>query len=124
VECGNLRLRISEDTIYHKIPNLKHQITNKFQISIFNDQNIHLSYSALRCKLRWAGDDAIGQHWRQIICWPATSLAMVSPSVVSSGANDSGLKRSAVSNFEFGLLGFICNLFFGIWNFLNLIVDD
>jgi hypothetical protein len=52
------------------------------------------------------------------------ALLCVSPSVVSSGSNDSGLKRSAVSNFEFGLLGFICNLFFGIWNFLNLIVDD
>jgi hypothetical protein len=25
----------------NKIPNLKHQITNKSQISIFNDQNIH-----------------------------------------------------------------------------------
>ena len=25
----------------NKIPNLKHQITNKSQISIFNDQNYH-----------------------------------------------------------------------------------
>jgi len=34
-------LRISEDFIDHKIPNFKHQITNKSQIPIFNDRNTH-----------------------------------------------------------------------------------
>jgi hypothetical protein len=43
-----------------KIPNLKHQITNKFQISIFNDQNIHLICIASLRKSRPAGQDATG----------------------------------------------------------------
>ncbi len=34
--------------------------------------------------------------------WPATS-----PSVVSSGLKNSGSNDSAVSNFEFGSLGFV-----------------
>jgi len=34
----------------HEITNLKHQITNKPQISIFNDQNIHRKPIVLICK--------------------------------------------------------------------------
>ena len=46
--------------VFHKkIPNLKYQITNKFQISIFNDPNIHHSCIASHHQLRASGRDAV-----------------------------------------------------------------
>jgi hypothetical protein len=36
---------------HNKILNLKHQITNKFQISIFNNQNIRQNCSAPELKI-------------------------------------------------------------------------
>jgi predicted AAA+ superfamily ATPase len=62
-----------------KIPNLKHQITNKSQISIFNDQNFHQSDVAVFRQLKSAVDAAVEHCNRRII----------------------------VLNFEFGSLGFI-----------------
>jgi len=63
----------------NKIPNLKHQITNKFQISIINDQNILPNWPSSIRKPGSAGDDAMGR-------------------------SEGGL---LVLNFEFGSLEFI-----------------
>jgi len=46
----------------NKIPKLKHQITNKSQNPIFNDQNIHPSWLASIRKPKFAGDDAMGHN--------------------------------------------------------------
>jgi len=62
-------LRISEDFIDHKIPNFKHQITNKSQISISNDRNIHLSCFAWIAKSLFVGYGAIDRYRRRIICF-------------------------------------------------------
>jgi hypothetical protein len=51
----------------NKIPNLKYQITNKSQISIFNDQNIHHSCIASLRKLWCNGDDAVELYCIQFI---------------------------------------------------------
>jgi hypothetical protein len=51
----------------NKIPNLKHQISNKSQISIFNDQNIHHSFIVALCKPWVARDDAIKHIYGRII---------------------------------------------------------
>ncbi|CAB1074848.1 hypothetical protein D1AOALGA4SA_2668 [Olavius algarvensis Delta 1 endosymbiont] len=64
-----------------KIPNLKHQITNKFKISISNVQNVHLKGIALFGRSRSAGIDGRGH-------------------------NDS-TTNTLVWNFEFRSLGFI-----------------
>jgi hypothetical protein len=77
----------------NKIPNLKHQITNKSQISIINDQNNLPNWLSSTCKPGSAGDDVRGR-------------------------SESGL---LVLNFEFGSLEFIWNLFFGAWNFHGLL---
>jgi len=63
-----------------KIPNLKYQITNKSQISIFNDQNIHHKRIASLRKPVSAGDATAG---------------------------DTTVDGLFVWNFEFGSLGFI-----------------
>jgi hypothetical protein len=51
----------------NKISNLKHQITNKSQISIFNDQNFHQSFIASLCNKGFAGNFAVGHIRRKII---------------------------------------------------------
>jgi hypothetical protein len=76
----------------NKIPNLKHQITNKSQITIFNDRNIHHRSTASLRKPKSAGDETVGHN----------------------------LDGSFVSNFEFGSLEFIWELAFGAWNFHDL----
>jgi hypothetical protein len=43
----------------NEIPNLKHQITNKSQITIFNDQNILPSWLSSIRRPWPAGDDAM-----------------------------------------------------------------
>jgi len=53
------------------------------------------------------GDDATGPTTGGFFKGPAISFT-----IVNSGSN-----RSAVSNFEFELLGFNWNLFFGAWYF-------
>jgi hypothetical protein len=52
-------------------------------------------------------DDAIGSTVGNFINLDCRKQLTVSP----------GLTWSVVLNFEFGLLGFIWNLFFGAWNF-------
>jgi hypothetical protein len=52
----------------NKIPNLKRQITKKFQIPIFNDQNIHHSSIASLRKPGSAGDDTVGHGRKRINC--------------------------------------------------------
>jgi hypothetical protein len=72
-----------------KIPNIKHQISNKSQISKFNDQNVSirgLSYCLFN---------------------------PVPPGMKLLGKAAAG---SLVWDFEFGTLGFIWNLRFEIWN--------
>ncbi|CAB1079311.1 hypothetical protein D1AOALGA4SA_7025 [Olavius algarvensis Delta 1 endosymbiont] len=46
----------------NQIPNHKNQITNKSQISISSDQNIHHSYIASFCGSGSTIDYAIGQN--------------------------------------------------------------
>ena len=58
VNCLNGNFCQNKD---NKIPNLKHQITNKSQNSIFNDQNIHPNWLASICNPWSAGDDAMGR---------------------------------------------------------------
>jgi hypothetical protein len=54
---NQLRLKV----LYaNKIPNLKHQITNKSQITIFNDQNIHCSWVLSYRKPNSPNDNAVG----------------------------------------------------------------
>jgi hypothetical protein len=50
-----------------EITNYKHQITNKSQISISNDQNIQRDYTVLLPKFLSAGNYAIWHKWRRII---------------------------------------------------------
>ena len=50
-----------------KIPNFKHQITNKSQISIFNDQRIHHNRITSFGKPGYAGDDTVGYDCGQTI---------------------------------------------------------
>jgi hypothetical protein len=52
-----------------KIPNLKHQITNKYQISIFNDQNEHHSFITSLHSFWSAGVDAIGTNLEGLCVW-------------------------------------------------------
>jgi hypothetical protein len=56
---GNYLLESCTD---NKIPNHKHQNTNKSQITIFNDQNIHPSCIASLLKSESAGNDAVGRN--------------------------------------------------------------
>jgi len=50
-----------------EIPNLKHQIANKSQLSIFNDQYIHyISISPLR-KPASADNDTVGRDCKRIV---------------------------------------------------------
>ena len=63
----------------YKIPNLKHQMTNKSQISIYNDPNIHY-----RCFHGFTNPDP--------------------PVMISLGTYADG---AYVWNFEFGYLGFV-----------------
>jgi len=79
---------IVERSSLEKIPNLKHQITNKSQISIFNDQNILCIFIAFFDAHCSASDEAM-----------LITVVLF------------------VWNFEFGLLEFVWNLVFGAWNF-------
>jgi len=54
--------------ISNKISNLRHQITNKTQFSIFNDQNLHHNCIESIRKLIFADYDAVGQYRKRIIC--------------------------------------------------------
>ena len=54
---------------YYKIPNLKHQITNKSQTSISNDQNIHRSWSVSFRNAYTAENYAICYQYRPIILY-------------------------------------------------------
>ena len=78
----------------HKIPNPKHQITNKSQITIFNDQNIDHSCSTSPRKPWFAGDGADGKTADGSFVW----------------------------DFEFRLLGFVWYLLFGVCNFLRPVI--
>jgi hypothetical protein len=53
----------------NKIPNPKHQITNKSQITIFNDRNTHHSCFASLRKHWSAGDDALGTRLDLFFVW-------------------------------------------------------
>jgi hypothetical protein len=81
-----------------KIPNHKHQIPNKSQIPIPNDQNIHSSQHLSLRKGCPAGNFVI---WHKIRLTPSDKNAWV----------------SGVWNFEFWLLGFVCYLEFVICYF-------
>ena len=52
----------------NKISNLKHQIPNKSQTSISNDQNIYQNGSIPLPKVWRAGDDAVGRNDKRIYC--------------------------------------------------------
>ena len=57
-----------DHSIRIEISNLKHQITNKFQIPIFNDQNFHQSCIEFVFIPWFAGYNAVGETCRRIIC--------------------------------------------------------
>jgi len=60
---GNVKITAKQlesgSLIDNKIPNLKHQNTNKSQISIFNVQNIALNCIASFSKSRTVGDNSV-----------------------------------------------------------------
>jgi hypothetical protein len=62
----------------NKITKFKHQITNKSQIKIFNDQNIHQRCMVLLRLPMSVGDDAIGPTVDGLFVWPASSSSVVS----------------------------------------------
>ena len=72
-----------------KIPNLKHQITNKSQCTIINDQNNHHRWFELLLKLRFHAIIPSRTTGDRLLLW----------------------------NFEFGVLEFVCHLVLGICYF-------
>ncbi|MGD2014671.1 MAG: hypothetical protein PVG84_13025 [Desulfobacterales bacterium] len=74
VNSKSIALEVLSD---NKVTNLKHQITNKSQITIFNDRNTHHSRIVSLRKPGLAGDDAIGQDCKGIIGFEFGSLGFV-----------------------------------------------
>jgi hypothetical protein len=94
----------------NKISNLKHQIPNKSQISIFNTR-----------RTRRASAGAAGAPALRVT---KTFAKIAARHDVKSGEPgmmpaDTMADGSFVWIFEFGLLGFVWDLVFGAWNFHN-----
>jgi hypothetical protein len=122
--------------IKSQISSTKFQINLKSQYSTrgasacaARDQNIRQNCSAPRCKIRWAGDDAVGRYCRGSICLRFLNLGnwnLFEPAL----ARIIWANESYFSSIRFSVTSMISlksvwarDLVFGAWNFHDFCLE-